>query len=98
MASNNSTHAKRLANPNSPFVTNRKFLSELIKSYESSEPLIQATNTCKVLNHLNFSWTSGLSSWASDLSNSLAQCLLSKNIHGVSVEHYLGYLFPTLLK
>lgn len=53
-ASNNSTHAERLANPNSPFVTNRKFLSELIKSYESSEPLIQATNTCKVSNLVKF--------------------------------------------
>ena len=63
--------------------------------YESFEPLIQTTNTCKVSNLLNFSQTSGLSLWASDISNSLAPCLLSKNI---SVEHYLGYLFPTLLK
>ena len=81
-ASNNSTHAERLANPNSPFVTNRKFLSELIKSYESSEPLIQATNTCKVSNHLSFSRTSGSSLWASDfikLASPTPRCIVQKH-------------------
>lgn len=81
-ASNNSTHAERLANPNSPFVTNRKFLSELIKSYGSSEPLMQATNTCKVSNHLSFSQTSGLSLWASDfikLASPTPRCIVQKH-------------------
>ena len=81
-ASNNSTHAERLANPNSPFVTNRKFLSELIKSYESSEPLMQATNTCKVSNHLSFSRTSGLSLWASDFikfASPTPRCIVQKH-------------------
>ena len=73
--SNSSTHAERLANPNSPFVTETENLCLSFTSHKNSEPLVQATNTCKFSNHLNFSWTSGLSSWASDLSNSLAQCL-----------------------
>ena len=72
--SNSSTHAEWLANPNSPFVTETENLCLSFTSHKNSEPLVQATNTCKVTNHLIFSWTSGLSSWASDLSNSLAQC------------------------
>ena len=82
--SNSSTHTERLANPNSPFVTETENLCLSFMSHKNSEPLVQATNTCKVSNHLNSSWTSGLSSWASDLSKSLAQCLVSRNI---SVEH-----------
>ena len=78
--SNSSTHAERLANPNSPFVTETENLCLSFMSHKNSEPVVQATNTCKVSNHLNFSWTSGLSSWASDLSNSLAQCLVSRSI------------------
>ena len=76
MDSNSSTHAERLANPNSPFCLNS------IKSYESSEPLIQATNTCKLSNHLNFSRTSGLSSWASDfikLASPTPTCIVQKH-------------------
>lgn len=80
--SNSSTHDERLANPNSPFVTETENLCLSFTGHKNSEPLIQATNTCRVSNHLNnfISWTSGLSSWASDLSNSLAQCLVSRNI------------------
>ena len=83
--SNSSTHAEWLANPNSPFVTETENSCLSFTSHKNSEPLVQATNTCKVTNHLNFSWTSGLSSWASDLSNSLAQCLVSRSI---SVKHW----------
>ena len=85
MWTHSSTHAERLANPNSPFVTETENLCLSFMSHKNYEPLVQATNTCKVTNHLNFSWTSGLSSWASDLSNSLAQCLVSRNI---SVKHW----------
>ena len=83
--SNSSTHVKRLANPNSPFVAETANLCLSFMSHKNSEPLVQGTNTCRVSNHLNFSWTIGLSSWASDLSNSLAQCLVSRNI---SVKHW----------
>ena len=83
--SNSSTHVERLANPNSPFVAETANLCLSFMSHKNSEPLVQGTNTCRVSNHLNFSWTSGLSSWACDLSNSLAQCLVSRNI---SVKHW----------
>ena len=84
--SNRSTHAEWLANPNSPFVTETENLCLSFTSHKNSEPLVQATNTCKVTNHLIFSWTSGLSLWASELSNSLAQCHSEQK--QISVKHW----------
>ena len=68
------------------------FCLDSIKSHKRSEPRPSTgTNTCKVSKHGNFCWTSGLSSWPSDLLNSLAQCLVSKKI---SVEHCRRKNFP----
>ena len=44
--SNSSTHAERLANPNSPFVTETENLCLSFMSHKNYEPLVQATNTC----------------------------------------------------
>ena len=40
------THAERLANPNSPFVTETENLCLSFMSHKNYEPLVQATNTC----------------------------------------------------
>ena len=44
--SNSSTRAERLANPNSPFVTETENLCLSFMSHKNYEPLVQATNTC----------------------------------------------------
>ena len=80
MDSNSS--AERFTNPNSPFVAETEnFCLNSIKSLKSSEPLGQVANTFKFRAiSILFGPVACPRRLCSYLSNSLSQCLVSKNI------------------